>query len=63
MQEMLSGEVAKLLGVHPITVTRMAETGKLKFRLNTHGWKLFKSIDVERIRKERKTGESLLVTA
>ena len=53
MEEMLSGEVARRLGVHPITVTRMAADGRLKFRLNDHGWKLFKDSDVEVIAKQR----------
>ena len=52
-QEMLSGEVARLLKVHPITVTRMAESGKLRFRLNCYRWKLFRADDVKRIKHER----------
>lgn len=53
MEEMLSGEVARLLSVHPITVTRMAEAGKLKYRLNSYGWKLFRREDVEKIKRAR----------
>ncbi len=53
MEELLSGEVAKMLGVHPITVTRMAESGKLKYRLNQHGWKLFKTKDIKELLKDR----------
>jgi predicted site-specific integrase-resolvase len=53
MQEMLSGEVAKRLSVHPITVARMAEAGRLKFRINQYGWKLFRTNEVEQVAKAR----------
>jgi predicted site-specific integrase-resolvase len=53
IREMLSGEVARYLNVHPITITRMAEAGRLKFRLNQHGWKVFKSDEVEQMAKKR----------
>ena len=53
MDELLSGEVAKRLGVHPITVTRLAQTGKLRYRVNAHGWKLFREADVNAVARDR----------
>lgn len=52
-QEILSGEAARILGVHPLTITRMAESGRLKFRTNIYGWRLFSKEDVEKLSHER----------
>lgn len=52
-QEILSGEAARILKVHPLTVVRMAETGRLKFRKNIYGWRLFSKLEVEKLSKER----------
>ena len=53
MEELMSGEVARLLSVHPDTVARWAKSGRLSCRVNTNGFMMFKTRDVEAFQKER----------
>jgi hypothetical protein len=61
MDELLSGEAARRLRVHPITISRMAASGRLKFRLNDHGWKLFNASEIEAMAKKRVSKQTLEV--
>jgi len=53
VSELLSGEVSQRLGVHPDTVNRWAKIGKLKCRLNNHGWRVFNAKAVAEFEKAR----------
>ena len=47
-------DVAKLLGVSPASVRRLADEGKLKVRAMTpRGQRLFQREDAERLRRDR----------
>ena len=58
MQELIGTSAAAiLLGVHPATVTRMVDDGRLApvGRLGDAGALIFDRVDVERLRDERAT--------
>jgi len=50
-------DVAKLLGLSPASVRRLADEGKLRIRAITpRGQRLFRPEDAERLRRERAHG-------
>lgn len=48
---MTSGEVARHLHVHPITITRWCNQGKLKFTKTASGFKIFELSEIKRFEK------------
>ena len=51
--EMLTGEVARYMGVNPVTVKRWAKSEKLPYRINCYGWPIFDIRDVEEWKRKR----------
>ena len=57
MEEIMTGDVARMFNVHPRTVKRWCDAGRLEFHTNGYGWRFFHLRDIEAFRLMYRKGE------
>lgn len=54
----LVSDVAEVTGLHPATVRKLADEGKIKSQRDYNNWRVFNKQEVERLRKLAGTKQS-----